>query len=553
MDNAWPRLSALSSFGAMNMNQLTQSRAVVADYIVVGTGSAGSVVAEGLTADPSNTVVVLEAGAEDSDKRIHIPATWSHLFRTDVDWDYLTEPQQQLNGRQIYWPRGRTLGGSSSMNAMMWVRGFAADYDEWALHAGDEWAFARMVQYFKRIEGVQGAAEADQGTRGPIHVSKQRSPRRSTAAWLEAVKQSGYSVERPNLPQPNGFTETMVTQRRGARWSTADAYLRPALRRKNLRLLTKATVGRVVFENARAVGVEFEKDGRWQFVRARREIVLCAGVVNSPQLLMLSGVGHGDHLQQVGIRTIHHSPEVGENLHDHLVAALGFEVGADSLFTAGTPRQILNYLIRRRGMLTSPAGEAYGFVRSDPELALPDLELFFGPAPFFDEGLAAPNGHGVLLGAILLKPHSRGRLWLRSHDPKAKPAIDPQYLSDSGGADRAALTEGLRMSAQIAAAPALKEVLGSMVRPLGATDATEDALATAINAESHTMYHPVGTCRMGADPESVVTPQLLVRGVLGLRVADASVMPNIVRGHTHAASVLIGAKAVDLITAAKRG
>ena len=203
-------------------------------------------------------------------------------------------------------------------------------------------------------------------------------------------------------------------------------------------------------------------------------------------------------------------------------------------------------------MLTSPAGEAYGFIRSDPELTLPDLELFFGPALFFDEGLAAPNGHGVLLGSILVKPQSRGRIWLRSADPKAKPAIDPRYLSDTAGADRAALMEGLRMSAQIAAAPALKDVLGSMVRPLGATDATEDALAAAVNAESHTMYHPVGTCRMGADEESVVTPKLQVRGLLGLRVADASVMPNIVRGHTHAASMLIGARAVDLITVSKR-
>lgn len=251
----------------MIINELTNSDTAVADYIVIGTGSAGSVVAEGLSADPSNTVVVLEAGPEDSDKRIHIPATWSQLFRTGVDWDYLTEPQPQLNGRQIYWPRGRMLGGSSSMNAMMWVRGFAADYDEWALHADDEWAFAPMVQYFKRIERVEGSAEADQGTRGRIPVAKQRSPRRSTAAWLEAVKESGHCLERPNLPQPEGFTETMVTQRRGARWSTADAYLRPALRRKNLWLLTNATVGRVLFENARAVGVQFEKDGRWQFVR----------------------------------------------------------------------------------------------------------------------------------------------------------------------------------------------------------------------------------------------------------------------------------------------
>ena len=534
------------------MSEPTSRPVAVADYVVVGTGSAGSVVAARLSADERNRVLILEAGPKDNDRRINMPLTWLQLFRSKFDWDYLTEPQPELNGRRIYWPRGKTLGGSSSLNAMMWVRGFAADYDEWAQHAGDEWAFSRVIEYFTRIEKLEGARQRDEGSHGPLHISHQRSPRRFTAEFLEAARQSGYDVERPNLPEPQGFSEAVVTQRRGARWSTADAYLRPALRRKNLTLITEATVTRVVVVGGRTVGVEFQKNGRRQFVRARREVVLCAGTVNSPQLLMLSGIGDGEQLRSHGIDVIHHSPQVGENLQDHLVAVLGFHAHGDTLFAAGKPIQIANYMIRRRGMLTSPAGEAYGFVRSRPDLALPDLELFFGPGPFFDEGLVEPPGHALTFGPILVKPHSRGRIALRSADPTAKPIIDPRYLADSGGIDRAAMMEGLRICVKIADAPPLKALLGSILRPLGATDIGEDTLEAALNDEARTFYHPVGTCRMGTDPATVVTPRLEVRGVQGLRVADASVMPTIIRGHTHAPSVVIGAKAADLIADANR-
>ena len=228
------------------MNEPTRRPIAVADYVVVGTGSSGSVVAARLSADERKQVLVLEAGPKDNDRRIHTPVTWLQLFRSKFDWDYLTEPQPELNGRRIYWPRGKTLGGSSSLNAMMWVRGFAADYDEWAQHAGHEWTFARVVEYFTRIEKLEGAREPDEGSVGPLYFSQQRCPRRSTAAWLAAVRQSGYVIERPNLPEPQGFSQVVVTQRRGARWSAADAYLRPALRRKNLKLLTEATVTRVI-------------------------------------------------------------------------------------------------------------------------------------------------------------------------------------------------------------------------------------------------------------------------------------------------------------------
>jgi choline dehydrogenase len=506
------------------------------DYIVVGTGSAGAVLANRLSADSGVEVTVLEAGPRDKDKFIHIPAAFSKLFRSAVDWDYLTEPQKELDGREIYWPRGKVLGGSSSMNAMMWVRGFAADYDEWGELAGEEWSFAGVQKYLDRIEA------------GPLVVSPLRSPRSSTAAWLSAVEQCGYRVEQPNQAAPEGFCETRVTQRRGARWSTADAYLKPALRRPNLRLLTESTVTHVVFEGNRAVGVEFESGGRREVLTARREVVLCGGAINTPQLLMLSGIGDRDQLRDHGIATLADSPGVGANLADHLCVPVGFDAGGDTLVAAEKPAQLINYLVRRRGMLTSNVAEAYGFVRSRPELAVPDLELLFAPAPFFDEGIGdAHPSHAVVMGPILLKPRSRGTITLASDDPFAKPIIDPRYLTDDAGEDRAALMEGLRITARIAKAPAMQAVLGGIARPTGATELDEATLERALNGVSHTLYHPVGTCRMGSDDGSVVDPQLRVRGVDGLRVADASIMPTIIRGHTHAPSVMIGEKAADLI------
>jgi choline dehydrogenase len=499
---------------------------VDADYIVVGTGSAGSVVANRLSADPSVSVVVLEAGPRDKDKFIHIPAGFAKLFRGDMDWHYVTEPQKELDGREIYWPRGKVLGGSSSMNAMMWVRGFPADYDEWAEHAGEQWSYANVEKYFNRIE------------HGPLVISPQRSPRTSTAAWLDAVRECGH----------DGFVETRVTQRRGARWSTADAYLKPALRRRNLTLHTEATVTRVIVDGTRAVGVEFEQLGARRVINARREVVLCGGAINSPQLLMLSGIGDRAQLAEHGIDVVRETPGVGTNLLDHLVVPLGFDVPGDTLFAAENPVQLVNYLVRRRGMLTSNVGEAYGFVKSRSDLELPDLELIFAPAPYFDEGIGDPyTGHAVVMGPILLKPHSHGTITLRSADPKDKPIIDPGYLTDDAGADRAALMAGLRMCADIAKSAALKGIIGKVARPLDAAELDDEALERALNSLSHTLYHPVGTCRMGSDDVSVVDPELRVRGVDGLRVADASVMPTIIRGHTHAPSVLIGEKAADLI------
>ena len=507
------------------------------DFVVVGTGSAGSVVANRLSAQSGVQVVVLEAGPKDSDKFVHIPAAFSKLFRGPMDWDYLTEPQKEVGGREIYWPRGKMLGGSSSMNAMMWVPGFPADYDEWAQQAGEQWDYAHLRPYFDTIEN------------GALVISPQRSPRASTSAWLRAAEQAGYRLTTPDRPVLDGFCETAVTQRRGARWSCADAYLKPVLYRSNLTLVTGAMVRRVIFEGTRAVGVEFDDaDGRRQTVRAAREVVLCAGAVNTPQLLMLSGVGEAGDLRDLGIDVVHDAPEVGRNLLDHLITPLGFRVAQDSLLDAEKPRELANYLLRRKGMLTSNVGEAYGFVRSRPELQLPDLELIWAPAPFYDEGIGEADGHGIATGPVLLKPRSTGTVTLRSADPLAKPMIDPKYLTDPDGVDRAAIMAGLRATVRIAQSPALQNVIGRVARPLNATTLDDETLERAIDTCSHTLYHPVGTCRMGLDDRSVVDPQLRVRGVHGLRVADASVMPAIVRGHTHAPAVVIGEKAADLIS-----
>jgi choline dehydrogenase-like flavoprotein len=509
------------------------------DYVVIGTGSAGSVVASRLSADPRVNVVVLEAGPMDTDKFVHIPAAFSKLFRSPMDWDYLTEPQKEVGGREIYWPRGKVLGGSSSMNAMMWVPGFPADYDEWAEHAGQDWDYAHLRTYFDRAEN------------GALVISAQRSPRASTSAWLRAAEQAGYRSMAPDAPVTDGFCETAVNQRRGARWSCADAYLKPALYRRNLHLLTGATVNKVLIGDGRAVGVEYvDAKGHRQFVWAAKEVVLSAGAVNTPQLLMLSGIGDEKELAEFGIGVVHHAPEVGKNLLDHLITPLGFAVRHDSLFDAEKPAQLAEYLLRRRGMLTSNVGEAYGFIKSRPDLDLPDIELIWAPAPFYDEGIGEAFGHGIATGPVLLKPKSTGTVSLRSADPAAKPIIDPRYLSDPDGTDRAAMMAGLWAAATIARSPVLADYVGDVVRPLHARTLDDETLERALETCSHTLYHPVGTCRMGRDERSVVDPQLRVRGVQGLRVADASVMPSIIRGHTHAPAVVIGEKAADLIAAA---
>ena len=525
------------------------------DYVVVGAGASGAALAARLSEDPAVSVLLLEAGGPDKKQEVHIPAAFSKLFKTPLDWDYSTEPQEHLGDRSIYWPRGKMLGGSTSINAMMWVRGYAADYDGWAEVAGSGWSYQSLLPYFRRAERVEGNTDPDQGSGGAVSIINQRSPRSHTATFLTAVEQAGYAVESPNTAQPEGFSQTMVNQKRGKRFSTADAYLKPAKGRANLTVRTDAQATKVLFEGTRTVGLEYVSGGATQQVFVHHEVVLSGGAINTPQLLLLSGVGPAADLSELGIDVVVDSPEVGANLQDHLIAAFIIESDEDTLFAAEKPAQVVNFLARGRGMLTSNVGEAYGFVRSQPDLELPDIEIIFAPVPFVSEGLVPPTGHGITVGAILLQPESTGRITLTSTDPLAKPRIEPAYLTDPEGKDRAAIMAGLGVCADLLETPALSGVTGShYFVPEGGDGVTrEERAALSLAHHSHTLYHPTSTARMGSDEGSVVDPELRVRGVEGLRVADASIMPRIIRGHTQAPCIVIGERAADLLASSRRG
>ena len=518
-----------------------------ADVVVVGAGSAGAALAARLSEDPGRRVVLLEAGGPASENTIAVPASFSKLFKTDVDWNYETTPQPPLRERTVYWPRGKVLGGSSSLNAMMWVRGFAADYDRWGELAGPEWSWAAVRPVLDGIERRLGSST------GTVNVEPQRSPSAHTAAFLEAVRQAGMVVEQANHDRPAGFSQTVVTQHRGARASTATTYLDPARTRPNLDVRTGAHALRVVFAGRRATGVQYLTDGRVHEVSTTAhagQVVLCGGAVNTPQLLQLSGIGPAGDLRRLGIDVLVDAPEVGANLSDHLIAGLVPEVRGGTLLDATTPGQLVRYLARRRGSLTSNVGEAYGFVRTREDIDLPDVELLFAPVAFVGEGLLPVPGHGIALGPILLTPSSRGTVTLASPDPLDKAVVDPRYLSDADGTDRAALLGGLRVAQRILDAPALSSRLTGryLVPEAGERLAPEDRYAETLERHAHTIYHPTGTARMGTDDASVVDPQLRVRGVQGLRVADASVFPEIIRGHTNAPAIAVGERAAHLIT-----
>ena len=534
---------------------------LAADYIVVGAGSAGAALAARLSEDPTVSVLLLEAGGPDTALPLHVPAAFSRLFRSEYDWSYDTAPQPQLEGRTVYWPRGKTLGGSSSLNAMMWNRGFAADYDGWAEVAGPRWSWDALVPYFRRVERTEAPADPTQGVDGPQSVERQRDPRPHTAAFLDAVREAGYPVTPPNLPAGQGFSQTMVSQRRGARWSTADAYLRPARGRRNLRVVTRALARRITWAPRegdaplRATGVYVDIAGIPRHAVARREVILAGGAVNTPQLLMLSGIGPAAHLAEHGIPLVVDSPEVGSNLQDHLVAGLAPAARGGTLHGADRPRQLARYLSARRGMLTSNVAEAYGFVRTEvadrvgAPADLPDIEILFAPVPYVGEGLVPTPGEGLTVAAILLQPRSRGTIRLASADPAAKAVIDPGYLTDPDGVDAETLRAGLAVCERLIDTAALRPFLtGGWVLPeRGETMTPKERGELSLRRYAHTLYHPVGTARMGLDEASVVDPELRVRGVEGLCVADASVMPTVIRGHTNAPAIVVGEVAADLI------
>ncbi|MEV4252138.1 GMC family oxidoreductase N-terminal domain-containing protein [Spirillospora sp. NPDC049652] len=511
------------------------------DYVIVGAGSAGAALAARLSENSSVQVALLEAGGTDRKQEVHIPAAFTRLFKTPLDWDFRTARQRELDGREIYWPRGRMLGGSSSMNAMMWVRGTRADYDGWDVPG---WTYDDVLPYFRRAEGRVGSNEGGvYGTDGPLTVSELRDPNVTTLAFLRSCEAAGLTrLTELNGPEYEGYSIVPVSQRRGRRWSTADAYLRPARWRRNLHVMTHAHVRRVLIEDGRAVGVALVNGVR---VTARREVVLSAGAVGSPHLLLLSGVGDPDHLREHGIEPVAERPAVGRHLQDHLAIMLLRHCPEPvTLVGAGGRADVARYLLLRRGPFTSNVGEGVVYARSGPAQPAPDLELVFGPVPLIGAGLVEPTEHGVTLGTVLLRPESSGRVSLASDDPSDAPLIDPAYLSAPGDLPR--LVQGLRMAEKLLDTPPLSRYATRPMAPL--RDGDDDAALEAyVRAHAETLFHPTGTCRMGADEDSVVDPELRVRGVEGLRVADASVFPEIIRGHTHAPAVMVGEYAADLI------
>lgn len=524
------------------------------DYIIVGAGSAGCVLANRLSTDPNTTVLLLEAGKPDNKLEIRVPIAFNKLFKSELDWNYETEPQPHLNNRQLYWPRGKTLGGCSSINAMIYMRGNAQDYDRWAASGCSGWRFADVLPYFKRAQHQERGASAYHATNGPLNVADLRYLNPLSKAFVNAGIQIGLPYNNDfNGASQEGIGYYQVNQRNGSRHSTATAYLKPILSRPNLTILTQAHATRILFEmnadgSPRATAIELWQNGlRLQYV-ASKEIILSSGAINSPQLLMLSGIGDADQLTQLGIPVVHHLPGVGQNLHDHPAVPIVYHCTQSiSLANANNQALLLPYLFTKKGILTSNIAEAGGFITTRSNLPYPDLQLHFAPTFFIEHGLTIPKGHGFTIGATLVQPQSRGYLALQSPDSFIPPLLQPNYLATHE--DCQTLLNGLKLSRKIIHASAFNPYRGAEMMP-GEKIEEDSDLLDYIRQNTQTLYHPVGSCKMGTDPLAVVNTKLQVYGVHGLRVVDASIMPSIVGGNTNAPTIMIAEKAADLIKGA---
>jgi choline dehydrogenase-like flavoprotein len=515
----------------------------VYDYVVVGAGSAGCVVAARLSETADARVALLEAGTEDTQPEIHVPAAFPALFKSSLDWDLLGEPEPGLGGRRLYLPRGRMLGGCSSINAMIYIRGNRADYDGWVEHGAEGWGYDEALRYFKRAEDNERGEDAFHGVGGPTRVSDSRSMHPLVDTMLEAAQQAGHEHNPDfNGARQEGVGRFQLTQRDGRRCSTVDAYLKPAAARGNLEVIPRALALRILFEGARAVGVEIARDGRVERLRAEQEVIVCAGAYQSPVLLMLSGIGPEDQLAPFGIE-IREALPVGEGMQDHCMAQVNYLTDEPSLFMATTPENFALLEAEGRGALTSNIPEAGGFFRTRPGLAAPDIEFHFAPSLFFDEGLTAPADHGYCFGPVVIAPTSRGRVMLRAPLPDSKPRVLCNFLTTPE--DRESMVAGVRMALEIAAQPQLRAVERA---PFSVPESDSEADVMAfVERAAQSVYHPTSTCAIG----TVVDPELRVYGCEALRVVDASVMPTVTRGNTNAPTIMIAERAADLIRAAQ--
>ena len=523
------------------------------DYVIVGGGSAGCVLAGRLSEDPSVRVALVEAGAPDDGILIKAPLGVAVMVPSPINnWAFGTEPQPALNGRRGYQPRGKALGGSSSINAMIYMRGDCADYDEWAALGATGWGWNDVLPYFLRAENNERGAGPLHAVGGPLNVADVRTPNPFAKVFVEAALQAGLPANDDfNGPTQEGAGFYQVTQRNGERWNAARAYLHPAMPRPNLMVLTKANALRILFESGRAIGVAIERGGRTDTLRAAREVLVAAGAFQSPQLLMCSGVGPADHLRERGIGVVCDSPGVGGNLQDHLDYIVNRKIDSTDLLglSAGgglrLARDILRGRRERGGMVASNLAESGAFVKSEPGLARADLQLHFVIGMVDNHGRSMHLGHGLSLHTCVLRPKSRGTVRVSGPDMRSPPVIDPGFLS--APEDMEGMMRGFKLVRRILDAPAFAQF---NARELYTADVKTDAeIEAAIRERADTIYHPVGTCRMGSDAQSVLDPQLRVRGVEALRVVDCSVMPTLIGGNTNAPAIMIGEKAADMIRA----